>query len=61
MASNCKLPKAVRDAAIPRRVRAVCELIAGRRHYFVRGDSGRQTSRTFSTGAAFARFIRRHY
>lgn len=60
MAKSCKLPKAVTDAAIPRRVRAVCELIAGRRHFFVRGDDGRP-GRIFSTGAAFARHIKGSY
>lgn len=61
MADDCKLPKAVVDAAIPRKVRAACELRAGRRHYFVRGDDGRPATRVFITGAAFARHIKRNY
>lgn len=60
-AKSCKLTKAITDAAIPRKVRATCELIAGNRHYFVRGDDGRPASRVFSTPGAFARFIKSSY
>lgn len=61
MAQSCKLSKAITDAAIPRKVRATCELIAGNRHYFVRGDDGKPASRVFSTPDAFARFIKTSY
>ena len=62
MAHSCKLPKAVIAAAIPRRVRAACTTTGdGKRHYFVMGTDGRPESRIFSTGGAFARFIKRSY
>lgn len=58
---SCKLPKAVTDAAIPRRVRAACEIHGGERVFFVRGDDGRPTSRFFATGRGFASHIRHSY
>lgn len=60
-AQSCKLTKAITDAAIPRKVRAVCELIAGNRHYFVRGDDGKPTGRIFNNPGAFARHIKTSY
>ncbi len=62
MATSCKLPKAVTDAAIPRKVRAVCELIGGQRYFFVRGDNGKAAGRIFTNNpGAFARYIKSSY
>jgi hypothetical protein len=58
---SCKLPKAVVAAAIPRRVRAACEIHGGERVFFVRSDDGRPASRFFATGRGFASHIRHNY
>jgi hypothetical protein len=71
VATSCKLPKVVTDAAIPRKVNAACLLTGdGHRVFYVaaggrhsaQGDvTGRTASRYFATATAFARFIRANY
>jgi len=55
------MPLSVINAAIARKVSAVCEHTSQGRIYFVRGADGRPASRGFSTAHAFARFIRANY
>ena len=56
------LPKSVTSAAIPRRVRVLCQHLPGGKHVFCVADAtGKQVSRTFTGALAFATFIKRSY
>ncbi len=70
MARSCKLPKIVRDAALPRHVNAACQILGdGTRVFYVaagrheaRGDvTGRAASPYFQSPRTLAKFIRENF